>query len=95
MSRSSKTLKEHELPDLRAAQLQAAELHRLDWVKWMRATYTYAKAVRMSRHLGFPVPNLLFYQRMREAGKLLKQLPKPAPIIPLHWGLLQDIDLLG
>ena len=99
MSKSSKTLKVHELDDLRKAQMQAASMSRLQWVQWMRATYSFALAVRMSKYLGFSTPCLSFYLRMRAEGILLRsakasRIQSTAPCL-INWGLLHDVERLN
>lgn len=92
MSKSSKTLKDCEVPDLHKAQQQAAKLRRLDWVHWMRDTYSFALAVKMAKFMGFSTPNLSFYRKMRQAGQELLKTSQQAP--PDKWGLVTDIDPL-
>lgn len=76
MSKSSKTLKQDELPDLAIAQQKAAGMRRLEWVQWMRSTYSFAMAVKMAKYMGFSTPSIPFYQAMRSAGQKAK---KPEP----------------
>lgn len=92
MSKSSKTLKPADFPALVEAQKQAVKMRRMEWIQWMRATYSYHLAVKMARHLGFSSPGLLFYQSMRSQGIILNQLPHPSSI---RWGLVSDADPLS
>lgn len=72
MSVSSRKLKAIELPNLRYAQIKAADIAAYPvWLNWMRSTYSYALAVRMAVYMGFKVPNHGFYMAMRKAGMRL------------------------
>jgi hypothetical protein len=81
MSKSSKTLKPHEVPLMQAAQLQATSLDYINWTKWMREKHTFASAVRMAVKLGFAKPGPHFYNKMRTEGFKLKRLLKKDALI--------------